>query len=111
MNDIGVLSFDFVPQGWEVSFKYVFASDEYPDYVCSTFNDAFGFFVSGPYLNDGTPAPLPPGATRLVYSNIAIIPGTYDPEIPVTINTINSGPSHGVTPCILTNSNLHIQQP
>jgi gliding motility-associated-like protein len=112
MNDIGVLSFDFVPQGGEVSFKYVFASDEYPGFVCSTFNDAFGFFVSGPYLADGiTPAPLPPGTSRLVYSNIAIIPGSSDPEIPVTINTVNGGSAAGsVTPCILTNSNLHIQQ-
>lgn len=111
MNDIGVLSFDFVPQGGEVSFKYVFASDEYPGFVCSTFNDAFGFFVSGPYNDDGiTPAPLPPGATRLTYSNIAIIPNS-DPEVPVTINTINGGTAAGsVTPCILTNSNLHIQQ-
>lgn len=112
MYDIGVLSFDFVPQGGEVSFKYVFASDEYPGFVCSTFNDAFGFFVSGPYLADGiTPAPLPPGSSRLVYSNIAIIPGSSDPEIPVTINTVNGGTAAGsVTPCILTNSNLHIQQ-
>lgn len=111
MYDIGVLSFDFVPQGGEVSFKYVFASDEYPSFVCSSFNDAFGFFVSGPYNDDGiTPAPLPPGATRLMYSNIAIIPGS-DPEVPVTINTVNGGTAAGsVSPCILTNSNLHIQQ-
>lgn len=109
LNDIGVLSFDFVPQGREVSFKYVFASDEYPGYVCSTFNDAFGFFVSGPFEDNGIPAYVP-GVENLSNFNIAIIPGSSDPEIPVTINTINSGPSHGVTPCILTNSNLHIQQ-
>jgi len=110
MNDIGVLSFDFVPQASEVSFKYVFASDEYPNYVCSTYNDAFGFFVSGPYEDDGITPAYPPGATRLTYSNIAIIPGS-DPEVPVTINTVNGGTANGtVTPCILTNSNLHIQQ-
>ncbi|MFA6806461.1 MAG: choice-of-anchor L domain-containing protein [Bacteroidales bacterium] len=110
LNDIGVLSFDFIPQGNEVSFKYVFASDEYPSFVCSTYNDAFGFFVSGPYLNDGiTPANVP-GISPLSNFNIATIPNS-DPELPVTINTINSSTSPGsVTPCILTNSHLHIQQ-
>lgn len=111
LNDIGVLSFDFVPQGREVSFKYVFASDEYPNYVCSSYNDAFGFFVSGPFLNDGVTFANVPGVIPINNFNIAIIPNS-DPELPVTINTINSRTTPGsVTPCILTNGYLHIQQP
>src|SRR5690554_5755127 len=48
-NDIAALSFDFISIGDEISFRYVFASEEYPQYVCSSFNDAFGFFIDGPY--------------------------------------------------------------
>jgi hypothetical protein len=109
MNDVGVLSFDFVPDGDRVSFKYVFASDEYPGFVCSSFNDAFGFFITGPldendnFVNVG-------GIEPMSNVNIAIIPGS-DPELPVTINTVNGGTSAGsAQPCILSNSHLHIQQ-
>ena len=33
MNDVAVLTFDFIPSGEEVSFQYRFASEEYPNYV------------------------------------------------------------------------------
>lgn len=111
MYDVGVLSFDFIPLGDRVSFKYVFASDEYPEYVCTQKNDAFGFFISGPYDPiTGSPVSVG-GAQTYNYENIAIIPGT-NPELPVTINTVNGGIAIGSTqPCITTNSYLHIQQP
>lgn len=35
LNDACVLSFDFVPQDDHISVQYVFASEEYPEYVCS----------------------------------------------------------------------------
>jgi gliding motility-associated-like protein len=79
MNDASVLEFDFMPAGDSVVFKYVFASEEYNEYACSDFNDAFGFFLSGPGLN----GPYTNGAI-----NIARIPNT---EIPVSINSINLG--------------------
>ncbi|MBP6429451.1 MAG: choice-of-anchor L domain-containing protein [Bacteroidales bacterium] len=105
MFDIGELTFDFVPQGNEISFKYVFASDEYPQYVNSTFNDAFGFFVTGPFASDGISPITVPGYLPISNYNIAIIPGT-DPEQPVTINTVNSGNPIGTSS---SNSPLHIQ--
>jgi gliding motility-associated-like protein len=71
-----ILEFDFIPTGDTVSFKYVFGSDEYPEFSPSTFNDAFGFFLSGP----GFAGPYINGA-----ENIALIPGT---AIPVTINNV-----------------------
>lgn len=80
-----ILEFDFVPQGDSVKFDYVFGSQEYPNYVCSSFNDAFGFFLSGP----GITGPYSNAAV-----NLAVIPGT---SIPVAINTINDVP--GGTSC------------
>lgn len=51
-NGASVLEFDFVSISGTVSFEYVFASEEYPEYACSSFNDVFAFFVTGP---DPTP--------------------------------------------------------
>lgn len=78
INDRAVLEFDFIPTGDTLKFRFVFASEEYPEYVCS-FNDAFGFFLSGP----GITGPYSGGA-----ANIALIPGT---TVPVTINNVNNG--------------------
>jgi len=79
IDDAAVLEFNFVPTGGSISFNFVFASEEYPGYVCGTVNDAFGFFLSGP----GITGPFSNGAM-----NLALIPGT---NVPVTINTVNSG--------------------
>jgi gliding motility-associated-like protein len=75
-NDASVLQFDFIPTGDTVKFRYVFASEEYAEWVSTTgggINDGFGFFLSGV----STPMPL---------TNIALIPNT---TTPVTINNIN----------------------
>ena len=32
-NDAAILEFDFIPTGDTVKFKYVFGSEEYPEYV------------------------------------------------------------------------------
>ncbi|HRK28927.1 MAG TPA: choice-of-anchor L domain-containing protein [Chitinophagales bacterium] len=70
-NDACVLEFDFVPFSDEISFRYVFGSEEYLEYVGS-FNDGFALFISGPGI--------------VGQQNIALIPGT---STPVTINNVN----------------------
>jgi len=74
-----IIEFDFIPQGDTLSFNYIFASAEYTSYTCSSFNDVFGFFISGP----GITGPYSNNAV-----NIATVPGG---NIPVGINTLNSG--------------------
>ena len=81
MNDCAVLEFDFIASENVFLIDYVFASNEYPAYTCSQFNNAFGIFVSGP----GIDGPFTNSA-----SNFAFIPNT---NIPVAINTVNSGPN------------------
>lgn len=71
--DAAILEFDFIPQGDTVEFSYVFASEEYPEFVFS-FNDVFAFFISGPGIVGGV-------------QNLAVVPGTTNP---VSINEINA---------------------
>ncbi|MDO4217741.1 MAG: choice-of-anchor L domain-containing protein [Bacteroidales bacterium] len=86
INNIACLEFDFKCKSDSINFRYVFASVEYPEYACSDFNDAFGFFISGiAPLGCGNSG----GGSYYEDYNIALIPNTTQP---VTINSINNGP-------------------
>lgn len=76
--DAAVLEFDFIPQSTPFSLSYVFASEEYPCYVCSTMNDVFAFLITGPN----------PAGGQYNKQNIALIPDT---DTRVCINSINDG--------------------
>ena len=69
-QDAAVLTFNFVPDASSVSFKYVFSSDEYNEFVGEGFNDVFAFFVNG--------------------TNCATVGGQ-----PVSVDTINGGKPFG----------------
>lgn len=71
-SDITSLTFDFETAGGDLFFNYVFASEEYNEYVNSSFNDFFTFKLDG--------------------TNIALIPGTMTP---VEINTVNLSSNSG----------------
>ncbi len=92
-NDACVLEISFIPYGDTLSFNYVFGSEEYAGFVCSTFNDVFGFFISG-----GPEYPEP--------TNIALVP---DSDLPVSINNVNIGIPDGATePCNLDNTEYYV---
>ncbi|MCX6181095.1 MAG: choice-of-anchor L domain-containing protein [Bacteroidetes bacterium] len=85
-HDAAVLEFDFVAVTDSVVINYVFASEEYLEFVNSGFNDVFGFFISGPGIS---------GPYSNNSKNIALTPGT---STPTSVNTINN----------IKNSNLYI---
>jgi hypothetical protein len=72
-HDAIVIEFDVVTVSPTFVIRYVFASEEYREWVDSEFNDVFAFFVDG--------------------GNIALTPGT---SVPVTVNTINHNVNTGL---------------
>lgn len=79
-QDAAVIEFDFTVATDSVRFRYVWASEEYHDYVNTTCNDFFGFFINGPGIAGK--------------KNIALIPGT---TTPISINNVNNGSAPGMT--------------
>lgn len=81
LKDVTKLRIRFIPRAESIGFKYLFASEEYPDFVCSKFNDVFGFFINGPR----------PGGGSYVNENIAVVTDGLANIYPVSINSVNGG--------------------
>jgi hypothetical protein len=76
-HDAAVLEFDLISPSNSITFEYVFASEEYPEWI-EAYNDPLGIFVSTNF--DGT--------NWLYATNLALVPGA---NVPVTVSTINGG--------------------
>ena len=46
--DATVLQFDFDVQSDEIEFNFIFLSEEYNEWVNTSFNEVFAFYISGP---------------------------------------------------------------
>ena len=76
--DATVLEFDFVPTLDNVTFQYVFTSDEYNEWANTPYNDVFGFFVNG--------------------TNVAVLPVTVTGTNVVSVDNVNGGNPLGTDP-------------
>ncbi len=74
------LEFNFSSPYDTVLFKYSFGSEEYAGFMCTSFNDAFAFYISGPGISG--------------VQNMAIVPNT---NIPVSINSVNNSVAMGTS--------------
>lgn len=75
--DFCMLEFDVVPQCTTLQIRFVFGSEEYPEWVSAGVNDAFGFFISGPgpacqpnFYNNTNVATLPNNVTPVSIDNV-----------------------------------------
>lgn len=77
-NNTTKLEFDFVPVSNQISFNFIFASEEY-DYVNCSFTDVFAFLLTD----------MATGVT----TNLAVVPNTNTPIMVHTVwdNTVNPG--------------------
>ncbi|MAT53992.1 MAG: hypothetical protein CMN32_05885 [Saprospirales bacterium] len=76
-NDACVVEMDVFAATDELTFEYIFGSEEYPNFVESPFNDIFAFLVSGPGITGD------PNIGN--QQNVAVLPnGTF-----IEINSVN----------------------
>lgn len=79
-NDACILELDVFAATNELTFEYIFGSEEYPEYVNDIFNDIFAFLISGPGIVGD-----PNIGNQL---NIAVLPNGNN--TPVEINSVNN---------------------
>ena len=75
-EDASVLEFDVVSSRTSLSFRYVFGSEEYTEWINSDYNDAFAFYVGG--------------------QNCATVPMVEIGSAPVSVNTVNPFVNEGL---------------
>lgn len=90
-QDATILEFDFTTSTGDLFFNFVFASEEYNEFVNSGFNDVFGFFLD--IGDDGS-----------IDENLAVIPGT---TTAVAINNVNCGNPFDVNSANATNCGFY----
>jgi gliding motility-associated-like protein len=83
------LEFDFIAMADTFCFNYIFASEEYCEFVNTGFNDVFAFLLTG----------LDPVTLQTTTRNVAVVPGSITASnpngTPVAINNVNHGNHSG----------------
>ncbi|MEL6867241.1 MAG: choice-of-anchor L domain-containing protein, partial [Bacteroidota bacterium] len=78
-QDACVIELDVFVNTNELSFEYIFGSEEYPEWVNQGFNDIFAFLISGPGITGD------PNIDN--QENIAVLPQS---NTPIQINSVNN---------------------
>jgi len=71
LGEYAAIEFDVIPAFSTLAIPFQFASEEFPEYVCSNFTDIVGIFVSGPGIVSSTPIFSSPPSTGTPYENYA----------------------------------------
>lgn len=79
-NDACIVELDVYVADDELVFEYIFGSEEYPEFVNSSFNDIFALLISGPGIVGQ------PGLNG--QKNMAVLPPPIN--VPVQINSVNN---------------------
>lgn len=74
--DAAWIEFEVTAESDSLKFRFVFASEEYPENINKNFNDIFGLFISGPSIAG--------------FQNLALIPNTNTPVSIKTVNNLNN---------------------
>jgi gliding motility-associated-like protein len=79
------LEFDFIAMADTFCFNYIFGSEEYCEFVNTSFNDVFAFMLTG----------IDPVTYQTTTKNVAVVPGSVTASnpngTPVAINNVNHG--------------------
>ena len=70
-GEYAVIEFDVVPAATTLAIPFQFASEEFPEYVCTVYTDIVGIFVSGQGITSSTPVFSSPPVTGTPYENYA----------------------------------------
>lgn len=73
ISDLTFLEFEFEAPSDEISFNYIFLSEDYNEFIFRAFNDAFAFTISGPGI--------------IGEENLALIPNA---NLPITTSNVNN---------------------
>ena len=91
VNDVAILEFDFIAESETITFNYVFASSEYNAWENSSYNDVFGFFISGPGIVGPYNSPVNfPGGSINIASFTSTEANSLGSDLPITISSVNS---------------------
>ncbi|MFN3723536.1 MAG: Hint domain-containing protein [Paracoccaceae bacterium] len=85
--DAAWIDVDFIPTGDVMTMRFVFSSEEYPEYVNSAFNDVMGVWINGTYV----PVSIGNGTTAINNINPLTQPNLFTSNLNDAYNTEMDG--------------------